>query len=162
MQDAPQPDQLLAAVLRFLRDEAGPALARSGHSALAYQARVAANMLEIAGRELRLGPAADACELARLRVLLGQAEIAAEFSTDRAAALAEPAAATQAADPTELRRRNQRLTDHIAAGTLGADSPGLTEHLWVTTLAKLAVDQPGYDSYRRAIAAQSEPPDKDR
>ena len=35
----------------------------------------------------------------------------------------------------------------------GLHTPGLAEHLWQTTLDKLAVDQPGYDSYRRESAA---------
>ena len=60
MQDSPNPEQLLAAVARFLRDEAGPALGRSGQDALAYNARVAANMLDIVSRQLQLAPSADA------------------------------------------------------------------------------------------------------
>ena len=132
MQDSPSPEHLLAAVARFLRDEAGPALARSGQDALAYNARVAANMLDIVARQLQLAPAADADEGARLRALL--------------------------ADPTstdDLARLNQRLAERIALGDLGADHPALAEHLWRTTLAKLAVDQPSYVTYRQSLAASS-------
>jgi hypothetical protein len=136
MHDAPSPEQLLAAVARFLRDDAGPALARNGDGALAYQARVASNMLAIAGRELRLGPAADAAEAARLQALLGDG-----------------------AGPADLRGLNQRLAQAIASADLDLHSPGLADHLWLTTLDKLAVDQPGYDSYRRQIGAT---PDADR
>ena len=39
---------------------------------------------------------------------------------------------------------------------MGFDTPGLLPHLWQTTLDKLAVDQPGYDSYRRESAADEE------
>jgi len=129
MQDSPNPEQLLAAVARYLRDEAGPALGRSGQDALAYNARVAANMLDIVTRQLQLAPTADADEGARLRALL-----------------ADPASTD------DLARLNQRLADRIAQGDLGTGQPALTEHLWRTTLAKLAVDQPGYATYRQTLA----------
>ena len=58
----------------------------------------------------------------------------------------------------DLARLNQGLAERIASGALDASSPGLTEHLWRTTLAKLAVDQPGYDTYRRLLAAEADPP----
>lgn len=126
MQDAPHPDQLLEAVVRFLREDALPALGRHGESALAYQARVAANMLEIARRELLQAPAGDVAELARLRALVG-----------------EPG---EAADLAAL---NRRLAERIASGQVSTDTPGLAEHLWASTLAKLAVDQPTYETFRR-------------
>ena len=130
MQDSPKPEHLLAAVARFLRDEAGPALGRSGQDALAYHARVAANMVDIVSRQLQLVPAADAVELAQLRALLND-----PASTD------------------DLARLNQRLAERIEQGVLGTDHPALTDHLWRTTLAKLAVDQPSYATYRQALAA---------
>lgn len=130
MQDAPHPHQLLAAVVRYLRDEALPALTRHGEGALAYQARVAANMLDIARRELLNAPADDAAELARLQALVGTPGEAADLAT-----------------------LNRRLADAIADGRVGTDTPGLADHLWATTLAKLAVDQPGYETYRRISGA---------
>jgi len=30
-------------------------------------------------------------------------------------------------------------------------TPGLSEHLWQTTMDKLAVDQPNYASYKREL-----------
>jgi hypothetical protein len=129
MQDSPSPEQLLTAVARFLRDEAGPALGRSGQDALAYNARVAANMLAIVARQLQLASKADADEGARLRALLADPS-----STD------------------DLARLNQRLADGIAQGDVGTDQPALTEHLWRTTLAKLAVDQPSYATYCQTLA----------
>ena len=132
MQDAPSPEQLLQAVARYLRDEVGPALARAGDAALAYQARVAANMLDIAGRQLAQAAAEQAAESARLQDLLGEMG--------------------------SLAGLNQRLAERIVGGELAVGQPGLAEHLWLTTLAKLAVDQPGYDTYRRLTAAT---PDKD-
>jgi hypothetical protein len=130
MQDSPSPEQLLAAVARFLRDETGPALGRTGQDALAYHARVAANMLDIVARQLQLAPTADADELARLRALLAD-----PASTDGLAGL------------------NQRLAERIQQGDLGTEHPALTEHLWRTTLAKLAVDQPGYATYHQSLAS---------
>ena len=136
MYDTPTPEELLAAVARFLRDEAGPTLGRSGaqpdHSALAYQARVAANMLDMVRRQGLLGPAAEAGERSRLQALLGE--------TGGEAGLAD------------LACLNQRLSDRLAEGTLGLATPGLADHLWRTTLDKLAVDQPGYAPYQRQIA----------
>ncbi len=44
---------------------------------------------------------------------------------------------------------NALLCRRIAAGELGLHTPALLRHLWRVTLDKLAVDQPGYDSYRR-------------
>jgi hypothetical protein len=139
MQDKPDPGRLLAAVVRFLREDAGPALARSDESALAYQARVAANMLDIVARQLQFAASADAAELARLRDLLGPQVLLDD--------------ACEAGLAAELVRLNQGLADRIASGALDAASPGLTDHLWRSTLAKLAVDQPTYDAYRRALAA---------
>jgi hypothetical protein len=128
MHDLPNPDQLLTAVSRFLRDDAGPALGRHGDNALAYQARVAANMVDTVARQTALGPAADAAERRRLQVLLGLP------------------------DEADLGALNRRLASRLADGALDSSHPGLADHLWATTLAKLAVDQPGYDTYLRHVA----------
>ncbi|MBL8350151.1 MAG: hypothetical protein JNL87_07525 [Burkholderiaceae bacterium] len=133
MHDLPTPDELLAAVSRFLRDEAGPALARAAPladgTALAYHSRVAANMLDIVRRQVALAPAADAAELRRLQALLGEGG--------------------------DLATLNRRLAERIADATLGPETPGLAEHLWHTTLDKLAVDQPGYSTYLRFAPAET-------
>jgi Domain of unknown function (DUF6285) len=52
-----------------------------------------------------------------------------------------------------LSKLNALLCERIAAGTIDFDTPGLMAHLWQVTLHKLAVDQPGYESYRRILAA---------
>ena len=121
MQDQPDALAVLQAVTHFLREEAIPQL--SGR--LAFDARVAANALDIVERELRLGPNSDSRELASLRHLLGE-------------------------DGT-LAVLNQRLCTAIATGRMDLNTPGLAEHLWQTTLAKLAIDQPNYRSYRAAL-----------
>lgn len=133
MQDLPRPDQLLAAVAGFLRQEAGPALGRGGEAALAYHAKVAANMLDIVARQLSLAPAAEADELARLRTLF-------------------------AAPEADLAALNQRLADALAEGIRDPQAePALADHLWRTTLAKLAVDQPRYATYRQVIGEPAPP-----
>jgi len=128
MQDTPNPSEILAAVARFLKDEAAPAL--SGH--LAFQARVAANALEMMRRQIELAPAAEAEALARLRALLGQDGDVLSLTA-------------------ELSRR-------IAAGEADLTTPGLADHLWTTTLAKMAVDQPTYAAYRASLAERQDGP----
>ena len=151
MYDTPTPEELLAAVARYLRDDAGPALGRSGaqsdNSALAYQARVAANMLDMVRRQGLLGPAAEAGERSRLQALLGETGGDGERADPAA-----PADLSEGAGLADLACLNQRLSDRLAGGTLGLATPGLADHLWRTTLDKLAVDQPGYAPYQRQIA----------
>ena len=119
MQDPPAVAELLEATAAFLRDVAVPQL--SGHAS--FHARVAANALDVVKRELELRPAAERDEHARLKELL---------HTDGS-----------------LVELNSLLSRCIAAGELDLQTPGLAEHLWTTTLAKVAIDQPTYASYRR-------------
>ena len=119
MQDPPTISELLDATASFLREVAVPQL--TGHAS--FHARVAANALEIIKRELELRPAAERDEHARLQALLHT-----DGSTEDLNAL---------------------LSRRIAAGELDLQTPGLAEHLWATTLAKVAIDQPTYASYRR-------------
>jgi hypothetical protein len=46
---------------------------------------------------------------------------------------------------------NRKLADSIATGALDLRTPGLADHLWQTTMDKLAVDQPNYASYRQEL-----------
>ena len=48
-----------------------------------------------------------------------------------------------------LEQLNSLLSSRIAAGELSLQTPGLAAHLWASTLAKVAIDQPTYASYRR-------------
>ncbi len=122
MQDEPGPTEILAAVAAFLRDTVVP----QGTPLVAFQARVAANAVDLVARQLALAPAADATELAGLHALLGEGGSLAEL--------------------------NARLAAGIADGSVADAGP----HLWATTLAKLAVDQPGYSGYRAALAARND------
>ena len=119
MQDPPTVPELLDATAAFLREVAVPQL--SGHAA--FHARVAANALDVVKRELELRPAAERDEHTRLTALL---------HTDGA-----------------LQELNALLSRRIATGELTLQTPGLAAHLWATTLAKVAIDQPTYASYRR-------------
>ena len=121
MHDRPSAAQLVAAVRDFLEKVAQPEL--RGHSA--FHARVAANALAIVERELALGAEQEAAERARLAALLGR--------------------------DGPLEAQNRTLCAEIRAGRISPDTPGLVAHLRATTLAKLAVDQPGYSGYRRAL-----------
>jgi hypothetical protein len=46
---------------------------------------------------------------------------------------------------------NRALAGKIANGELDLQTPGLSEHLWQTTMDKVAVDQPNYASYKRVL-----------
>ena len=121
MQDEPTPFELTKAVADFLRDDIAPMI--SGHNA--FKLRVAINMLDLVTRQLTLEDGSDVEEAARLRALLG---------IDGA-----------------LMDLNRVLADKIASGEVDLQTPGLAEHLWQTTMAKLAVDQPNYASYKREL-----------
>ncbi len=128
MQDQPNPNEVLAAVARFLKADVAPAL--SGHTG--FQVRVAANALEMMARQLDLTPASDADELATLRALLGQ--------------------------DGDLTHLNAELSRRILDRQMDLNTPGLAEHLWATTMAKLAVDQPTYAAYRARLATREPDP----
>ena len=124
MQDEPTPIELIKAVADFLRNEITPAI--TGHNA--FKLRVGINALDLAARQLALAEAGDAAEAARLKQLLGMEGSLIEL--------------------------NRALADRIAKGELDLQTPGLTEHLWQTTMDKLAVDQPNYASYKRELGSK--------
>jgi hypothetical protein len=121
MQDEPTPTELIKAVADFLRNDIAPQI--GGHSA--FKLRVAINALDLVTRQLTLEGSSDAAEAARLTQLL-----------DRQGSLEE---------------LNRVLAGKIATGEADLQTTGLVEHLWQTTLAKLAVDQPNYAAYRREL-----------
>ena len=121
MQDEPTPMELTKAVADFLRSDIAPMIA--GHNA--FKLRVAINALELVVRQLTLEQGSGTAESERLVKLLG-----VEGS---------------------LLEQNRALAEKIAKGEVDLNTPGLPEHLWQTTLAKLAVDQPNYASYKREL-----------
>jgi hypothetical protein len=128
MQDPPHPAEILGAVAAFLKN----VVTAETTGAASFQARVAANALEMMKRELETAPAQDAAERSRLTALLGR-------------------------NDGTLAELNDELCRRIEAGEIDLATPGLKEHLWATTLAKLAVDQPTYGGYRVALAERKEP-----
>lgn len=121
MQDEPTPEELVKAVADFLRNDIAPVI--SGHNA--FKLRVSINALDLVTRQLELEQRSDAAELARLSKLLGKRGSLGEL--------------------------NRMLADRIASGEADLQTPGLSEHLWQTTMDKLAVDQPNYGSYKREL-----------
>src|SRR4030081_1696174 len=121
MQDEPTPTELTKAVADFLRNEITPAI--SGHNA--FKLRVSINALDLVMRQLALEQGSDAAEVARLSRLLGMQGSLGEL--------------------------NRALADRIAKGEVDLETPGLADHLWQTTMAKLAVAQPNYASYKREV-----------
>jgi hypothetical protein len=146
METTPSAAELIAAATEALRDELLPAL--TGRAA--FQARVVANVLDIARRELERGPAADAAELARLTALLG-ADPAGE-----AAGAAMPRALAPGDGP--LPGLRAALCDALRTGRVTLDTPGLAGHLWADAMARLAIEQPGYPSYLRELRHAASPP----
>ena len=124
MQDEPTPTELTKAVANFLRNEIAPLI--SGHNA--FKLRVAINILDLVTRQLTLQDAGDAAEAAGLQRLVGI--------------------------DGSLLQLNSALAEKIASGAMDLQTPGLAEHLWQTTMAKLAVDQPTYAAYRREQGRQ--------
>ncbi len=125
MQDEPTPNELIKAVADFLRNEIAPAI--TGHNA--FKLRVGINALDLVTRQLALAQAADAAEAARLKQLLG---------TDGS-----------------LIELNRMLSEKIAKGEVDLQTPRLADHLWQTTMDKLAVDQPNYAAYKRELGQKS-------
>ena len=124
MQDEPTPTELIKAVADFLRTEITPAI--KGHNA--FKLRVGINALDLVTRQLALQGPADAGEAVRLKQLLG-----IEGS---------------------LMELNRALAEKIASGEVDLNTPGLKDHLWQTTMDKLAVDQPNYGSYKRELGTK--------
>ncbi|WP_375310158.1 DUF6285 domain-containing protein [Bradyrhizobium sp. A5] len=121
MQDEPTPIELTKAVADFLRNDVTPLI--SGHQA--FKLRVAINILDLVTRQLTREEASDAAEVDRLRALLGMDGSVADL--------------------------NRALAERIANSEVDLATPGLAEHLWATTMDKLAVDQPNYASYKREL-----------
>jgi Domain of unknown function (DUF6285) len=124
VQDEPRPEELIKAVADFLRNDIAPQI--TGHDA--FKLRVSINALDLVTRQLELEQGSDAAEAARLSQLLGEQASLAEL--------------------------NRTLADRIAKGELDLRTPGLAEHLWQTTMNKLAVDQPNYAAYRRELGSK--------
>lgn len=116
----PSAKQLIEAAAGFLEKTAAPQL--FGHGA--FHARVAINVLQTVARELELGPAAAAAETVRLRALLGRD-----------------------GDLDGLRRA---MCAAIREGSITIDTPGVLDHMLASAADRVAIEQPGYGSLKRA------------
>jgi hypothetical protein len=114
-QDRPTASELLEAIADFLREEAMPALDKADPR-LGFQMRVAVNSLAILDREVRLGPAADAGEHARLVKLLGR--------------------------QGTLDDLNRELARQLRAGERDERDAALMAHLEATVADKIAIANP--------------------
>jgi hypothetical protein len=121
MMDQPSMLELVEAVRDFIEQRAMPEL--KGHTA--FHARVAANALSIVARELDKGGPSGEAERARLKKLLGQ--------------------------DGSLMDLNRELCKRIREGAITLDTPGLAEHLTITTRDKVGIDQPNYSGLKRLL-----------
>lgn len=119
MQPRPTAAELLAAVAEVLEGDVVPAL----RGPVQHQARVAASLVGIVERELRLGPAGDERERAALVALVG--------------------------DGGDLAALRARLATALREGL--ADDPAAAATVWDTLMAvaraDLAVAKPGHDDW---------------
>ena len=112
--DLPRVDELVGSVREFLRSEVVPAMdGRAG-----FLARVAANSLDIVGREMEHGAEARRLEANRLRNLLGV--------------------------DLPLGELRLLLAEGLRDGTIAVDADGLVEHLRQTVVNQVLIDQPTY------------------
>ncbi|MCC6920447.1 MAG: hypothetical protein IT548_14710 [Alphaproteobacteria bacterium] len=124
MMDKPTLAEIITAAREFLENKAMPEL--TGRTA--FHARVAANALAIAEREITIGPAAAEAEHARLTLLLNR--------------------------HGTLEELNAALCARISSGDMDLDTPGLAEHLRLTTIDKVRIDQPNYSGLKTALARE--------
>jgi hypothetical protein len=124
MMDQPSMHELVAAVRDFLEQRAMPEL--KGHTA--FHARVAANALGIVARELEQGAASGEAERGRLAKLLGHDGALIDL--------------------------NRELCTAIRGGRIDLDTPGLAEHMTLTTRDKVGIDQPNYSGLKRLLAGR--------
>jgi len=120
MHDLPDNADMLAVVAEFLRRELVPALEGS----LAFQTRVAANVIDMACRQWQQPAELARQEQRQLEQLTGQSG--------------------------DLGTLTGVLCQRIAAGEVNLSTPGLKDFLWFVTLNKVAVDQPRYAAYQQA------------
>ena len=118
--DMPRMDELVVSVRDFLRADVMNATQGRAN----FLARVAANSLDIVLRELALGETHRRNEQMRLSALLGT--------------------------NGDLEALRWRLVRALRDGSMPLDRPGLAEHLRLTVVNQVAIDQPVYSGYKTA------------
>ena len=119
--EMPATDELLISVRDFLRDDV---MAETTGRAN-FLSRVAANSLDIVLRELALSPAHLAQELTRLQEIYR--------SND------------------DLNTLRWRLVRELRDGTMSLDNQQVQRHLRQTVVNQIAIDQPKYSGFKRAV-----------
>ena len=112
--DLPRVDELLESVSGYLRSEVVPAM----DGRIGFLARVAANSLDIVGREMEMGAEARRLEADRLRILLGMDCLLGELRL--------------------------LLVEGLRDGIIAMDADGLVDHLRNTVVNQVLIDQPNY------------------
>ena len=97
----------------------------NGGARAKFEVRLTRAALQLVRRAMELAPTKDAAEHERLSALL--------------------------VETGGLEQLNRRLCALIRSGTFALSTPGVAAHLRATTMEKLAIDQPTYASYRRAL-----------
>lgn len=121
MQDHPSAFDVLGQAITYLRDGVAPRLEAREQ----FELRVTISALQLVQRTLAHQAASDAAEASRLAALLGEAG--------------------------DLDTLNRRLAAAIKNGALTLAAPGVAAHLRATAMEKLAIDQPTYAAYQRAL-----------
>lgn len=121
MQDEPSAADILDGAISHLNDNVLPGL----DARAKFEMRVTLSALALVRRTLALTLESDAAERARLEALLGT--------------------------PGDLPTLNRLLCEKIRDGALTLESAGVAAHLRATAMEKLAVDQPNYGAYKRAL-----------
>ena len=119
--DMPRADELVKSVRDYLHND----VMAGTQGRLNFMSRVAGNSLDIVLRELELGPAHRAAELDRLQQYFG--------SRDGLLAL------------------RWRMTNGLRDGSIGLDDEAVKDYLRNTVVNQIAIDQPRYTGFKRAI-----------
>ncbi len=119
--DIPRTDELLVSVRDFLRND----VMEETSGRTNFLSRVAANSLDIVLRELSLGPVHQARELDRLQKLC------------------------QSEDALDVLRG--RLVAELRDKKISLDDEALQHHLRQTVVNQIAIDQPRYSGFKRAL-----------
>jgi len=121
--DSPTKIELTTAVREFMENQLLPEL--RGH--LNFNTRVAINVLKIVERELTLGEEISKESKKSLLSLLQEESTSSDYNN---------------------RELNVLLSKEISQRKLSYQDSHLLDHLWKTTINKLAVDNPRYASYQ--------------
>ena len=119
--DIPRADELLVSVRDFLRND----VMDETTGRVNFLSRVAANSLDIVLRELSLGPIHQALELERLQAL---------FQSDEG-----------------LDVLKRRLVTELRDKQISLDHKALQNHLRQTVVNQIAIDQPKYSGFKKAL-----------